>query len=222
MQGEDGAQDGRICCEACGTAVPSYDIVSYGSLEQGYRALCNCCFNAEVASTLGLENFENILLRPVVMTDCAGEKHEFHFRMRLLGSTAALDAFELTEGVPGGYQFQILAAAEDEPLSLLGRLIERMRRSLAVKYLVSSDLGAQIAGFAACGHIDWDPSEDGRTPLLVIDGQNVSWNEFGRMLMSFEGWQFRLTICDRSEDMQMTAVGTTSPLSNDVAKPTEP
>lgn len=85
-----------------------------------------------------------------------------------------LDAFELIAGVPGGYQFQILGAPEDEPLTLLGRLIERMRRSLAVKYLVPSDLGAQIADFAACGHIEWDLSDDGRTPLLVIDGQNVS------------------------------------------------
>ena len=209
MQGGDGAQDGKICCEACGTAVPSYDVVSYGSLEQGYRELCNRCFNAEVGSALGLENFENVLLRPVVMTDCAGDKHEFHFRMGLLGSMTTLDAFELTEGVPGGYQFQIIGAPEDEPLSLLGRLIERMRRSLAVKYLVSSDLGAQIADFAACGHIEWDPSDDGRTPLLVIDGRNVSWDDFGRMLMSFEGWQFRLTISDRSEDVQMIAGATT-------------
>ena len=35
---------------------------------------------------------------------------------------------------------------------------------------------------------------DGRVPLLVIDGQEVAWDELGRMLMSFEGWQFRLAI----------------------------
>ena len=170
MQGGDGAQDVMICCEACGTAVPSYEIVSYGSSEQRYRELCNRYLNAEVASALGLENFEIILLRPVVMTDCAGEKHEFHFRMRLLESMTTLDAFELTAGVPGGYQFQILGAPEDEPLTLLCRLIERMRRSLAVKYLLSSDLGA-LADFAACGHIEWDSSDDGRSPLLGrVDG----------------------------------------------------
>ena len=48
---------------------------------------------------------------------------------------------------------------------------------------------------------EWDGSEDGRIPLLVIDGQDVSWNEFGRMLMSFEGWQFRVAIRDRSEEV---------------------
>ena len=106
---DEGKQSGSlVCCEACGTAVPAYDVVNYGSIEQGYRELCSRCFNAEVASAMGLDRFENVHLHPVVMTDCAGERHEFHFRMRLLGSIAALDAFELTAGAPGGYQFQTL------------------------------------------------------------------------------------------------------------------
>ena len=150
---------------------------------------------------MGLERFENVSLHPVVMTDCAGERHEFHFRTRLLGSMLAIDAFELIADAPGGYQFQILGEPEDEPLSLLGRLIERMRRSLSVKYLVHSEHGTQVADWKVCGRIDWDASADGRTPLLVIDGREVSWEDFGRMLMTFEGWQFRLAISDRSEEV---------------------
>ena len=201
MRDEGKQSGGMVRCEACGTAVPAYDVVHYGSIEQGYRELCSSCFNAEVASALGVERFENVRLQPIVMTDCAGEEHEFHFRLRLLGSMAALDAFELTGGAPGGYQFQILGEPDDEPLSLLGRLIERMRRSLSVKHLVRGEHGTQIADETVCGRIEWDQSEDVRVPLLVIDGQEVSWNEFGRMLMTFEGWQFRLAIIDRSEEV---------------------
>lgn len=95
MKHEGGQKSSMVCCEACGTAVAGYDGVKYGSIEQGYRELCGRCFNAEVASTLGLDRFENVSLQPVVMTDCAGERHEFHFRMRLLGSIVALEAFEL-------------------------------------------------------------------------------------------------------------------------------
>ena len=42
-------------CEACGTGVPSYDVVSCGSIQHGYRELCNRCFDADVAlhETLG-------------------------------------------------------------------------------------------------------------------------------------------------------------------------
>ncbi len=114
---------------------------------------------------------------------------------------AALDAFELTAGAPGGYQFQLLGKPDEEALSLLGRLIERMRRSLSVKHLVHSEYGTQIADQLVCGQVAWDASEEGRVPLLVIDGQEVSWDEFGRMLMTFEGWQFRLAICDRSDEV---------------------
>ena len=197
---DKGEQSNTTVCEACGTAVPSYDVVSYGSIDRGYRELCTRCFNAEVASALGLEHFGHVRLEPVVMTDCAGEQHEFHFQIRLLGDVMALEAFELKADAPGGYQFEILGEPDGEPLPLLGSLIERMRRSLSVRYLVRDEDGAHIAEQTVCGRIEWDASGAGRVPLLVIDGQDVSWDEFGRMLMSFEGWQFRVAIRDRSEE----------------------
>ena len=51
------------------------------------------------------------------------------------------------------------------------------------------------------GRIDWDESAVERTPLLVIDGREISWNDFGRMLSAFEGWQFKLEIVDRSDEV---------------------
>jgi hypothetical protein len=68
---DDGAQSNTTVCEACGTAVPSYDAVSYGSIERGYRELCTRCFNAEVAGALGLEHFEHVRLEPVVIDQTA-------------------------------------------------------------------------------------------------------------------------------------------------------
>lgn len=196
----NGGLGGATVCEACGTAVPDYDVVSCGSIEHGYRTLCTSCFNAEMARMLGLEHFEHLRFEPVVMTDCAGEQHEFHFQTRLLGELMVMEAFELKAGGPSGYQFEIVGDPADEPLSLLGRLIERMRRRLSVRYLESGEYGVQIADRAVCGRIEWDAIGDGRTPLLVIDGQEISWDDFGRMLMTFEGWQFRLVIRDRSEE----------------------
>ncbi len=201
MHKDDEHRRSMIRCEACGTAVPAYDIVNYGSIEGGYRRLCSYCFNTEVARTLGLERFENFRFDQVVMTDCAGKAHEFHFRTRLLGSMVAVDAFELKRGDPAGYQFQILGDTDDDVLSLLRRLIERMRRSLAVKHLKQGEHGPQIADRTVRARIDWDEASDERMPLLVIDGREVSWDEFGRMLMTFEGWQFRMEIGDRSDEL---------------------
>jgi len=42
--------------------------------------------------------------------------------------------------------------------------------------------------------IEWDDAHDGRVPILIIDGREITWNEFRRMLMSFEGCQFKLTV----------------------------
>ena len=41
----------------------------------------------------------------------------------------------------------------------------------------------------------------GHPPLIVIDGKELRWDEFGRMLMTYEGFHFKLEIFDRSEEM---------------------
>lgn len=193
--------DITACCDACGATVPHYDVVSYGSIEEGYQELCTRCLNTEVAGALGLERFENVKLQPIAMTDYAGERREFHFRMRLHEAIVVLDAFELRNSAPGGYQFQIVGTPDDEPLVLLSRLIERMRRSLSARHLVHDEKGTRIANRRVCGRVDWDDSRAGRVPLLVIDGREVAWDEMGRMLMAFEGCQFRLDIVDPAEDI---------------------
>jgi len=201
MRKEDEHSASVTGCEACGTAVPGYDVVNYGSIAGGYRQLCCQCFNAEVASAQGLEHFENFRFDQVVMIDCAGEPHEFHFRTRLLGSMVAVDAFEVKREEPAGYQFRIVGDPDNDVLSLLARLVERMRRTLSVKHLVPSEHGLQIAEQTVRARIAWDERQDEHMPLLVIDGQEVSWEEFGRMLMTFEGWQFRMEIGDPSEEV---------------------
>lgn len=195
-------QDSKTHCESCGAATPVYDSVNFGSMEGGYRLLCTLCFNAEVAAKYGLDDFENIRFDQIVMTDCAGETHEFHFRTRLLGgSMVALAAFELKDGAPAGYQFEIIGDPENDLMSLLGRLIERMRRRLSVKHIEQGKYGLRIIDKTVRAQISSDLNTDERMPLLEIDGQEVTWEQFGRMLMTFEGWQFRMEIVDRCEEV---------------------
>jgi hypothetical protein len=190
----------EIHCSGCGKSVPGYDIIHCGSIEHGYRQLCSQCFNQEIAKLDGLEGFEHVNFTPVGLADCTGEIHEFHFRTRLLGPEVALDAFELRDGHPAGYEFQIIADSGEDRLVLLARLIERIRRALSTKHLRNSDLGLQIADQSVRGRIAWDDAREGRLPLMVVDGREVSWEEFGRMLMSFEGFHFQLDIRDKSEE----------------------
>jgi hypothetical protein len=119
----------------------------------------------------------------------------------LLGPGVSLDAFELRNGEPAGYYFQIIGDPEDDLLVLLGRLIEKMRRALPVQHLKGGDYGLQIADDGVVrGWIEWGDAQDGRLPLLVIDGREIDWDQFGQ-LMSYEGWQFKLTLADKSEQL---------------------
>jgi len=80
-----------------------------------------------------------------------------------------------------------------------------MRRALALRHLkydkYDKQFGRTIADFLARGRITWDDEQDGRVPLLVIDGHEITWEQFGRMLMSFGDWQFKLEIHDRSKEI---------------------
>jgi hypothetical protein len=184
-------------CATCGQVTRDYDIVNCGSIEDGYRQLCNQCFNAEVANSDGLDKFEHVRFDPVEIADCTGEAHVFHFRTRLFGPGVALDAFELRDGHPGGYQFQIIGDPHEELLVLLGRLIAKVRRAVSIKHVKDGELGLQIADHLVVqGRIE----SDARVPLLVVDGRNITWEEFGRMMLTCEGWQFRLDIRDKSEE----------------------
>ena len=189
-------------CDVCGQSTSGYDIVHSGSIERGYRRLCGRCFNTQMAKAAGLEGFEHVKFEPMGLTDCLGELHEFHFRAHLFGTGVAIDAFELRNEDPAGYSFQIIGEPEADLLALLGRLVEKMRRALSIKHLKDGDYGLQIAdGGVVRGRITWDDAHDGQLPLLVIDGREIDWDQFGRMLMSHEGAQFKLTIADKSEEL---------------------
>ena len=188
-------------CEACSKKMPSFDTVHYGSIDQGYRLLCTQCFNTEVIKQSGLDDFENIQLEPIGLTDCSGEKHQFHFRTRLLGKMVSLEAFELRKGDPAGYQFQFLGKPDDDLFGLLAQLILRIRKALSEKHIEDSDYGYSLINSLVRGRIEWDPEQDGRVPIMVIDGREISWEEFGRLLMTREGSPFKLEIFDPSDEV---------------------
>ena len=66
---------------------------------------------------------------------------------------------------------------------------------------MDGELGPQIADHGVVrGTIKWDEAQGGQVPLAIIDGREIKWDELGRMLMTYEGWQFKLEIRDKSEE----------------------
>lgn len=187
-----------VQCEACQQQVPCFDMTRYGSMES-YRDLCTLCLNAEIACDMGLEWFEDARLEPVQLLDCAGETHTFHFRLRLLPSMIVLDGFEVVDGMEGGYRTRLVGDPEDEVFALVGRLVQKLRRQLAVKHLGAEQSGL-IANDMVRGEIGPPQGDYDTGPVLTIDGKTVSWQELGALMNGYEGFQFKLEIKDLSDE----------------------
>jgi hypothetical protein len=72
---------------------------------------------------------------------------------------------------------------------------------LAVKDLAINGSQFQIRDQTVRGLISSDPADPGNIPVVVVDGREIGWDDFGRMLAAFEGWQFRLEIRDLADDV---------------------
>jgi hypothetical protein len=187
-------------CSGCGTEVPVYDGVHISSRDAS-RFLCSKCYNQLISEEMGL-NFDHLSFHPITLCDRDGDAHTFHFQTRLFGDNVEIQALEIKKGLPRGYEFSVKGAAEDDLFALFAKLVDRMRRELARKHIEKSD----FTRFSITnedivrGRITWDDDTDGEVPCLVIDGKELSWHEFGRMLMTYEGFDFKLEIFERSEE----------------------
>jgi hypothetical protein len=103
-----------------------------------------------------------------------------------------------------GFRFQLLGNSQSDPFELLGNLVQKIKRALATRHLAEHGCNLEIAGTIVRGRIEWDSGqeggESGRVPCVVVDGRRIDWNDFGAMLMAFEGWQFRVELVDPSDE----------------------
>jgi hypothetical protein len=75
-----------------------------------------------------------------------------------------------------------------------------MKRAVVTKHLRTDSGSLQVAETTLRGRIEGNGNENGNRPCVVIDGRRVEWNDFGAMLLAFEGWQFRLEMFDPSDE----------------------
>ncbi len=188
-------------CNACGKQTPGYDSVNLEDSASN-RVLCNYCYNATIAASCGLDGFQNARFEPLDVVDQNGLIHVFHFRYRLFVTGVSLDAFELIDEGPSGYQFRVIGEPEDEPFAVLGRLVKKIKGALSTRHLEESPLGLLIADHGIVrGNIECDLEDPYRQmPLLIIDGREITWAEFGQILTSYEGWRFKLKILERDQE----------------------
>jgi hypothetical protein len=192
------------CSESCGIvwAPRPFDSVLYGTYGGPSRLLCGRCFNLEVARRGGLVDFEHIEIEPLTMSDVRGREHVFQFRTHLFAAGVTIDAIELTEDQSEGYCFKVIGHEEGDPLELLARLITKMRRGLANSHLEAGAHGLQVSDRGIVrARIECDPEDETDMPVVVIDGRNIFWDEFGRMVATYMGFHFKLELHDLSDEI---------------------
>lgn len=183
-------------CSTCGTAISSHDGVHIGNVEET-RLLCSRCYNESIAKYLGLD-YEHIEFDPVTLEDSKGLPHTFQFRTHIFSDELSLEALEVTEN-DEGYEFSVIADADQDLYLTFKSLFERIRRELSRQHLEPYDSGYRIKDGVVRGQITSE-ADDPSAPLLIIDGKPISWEELGRMIPEYMGFRFKLEIFDRSEE----------------------
>ena len=186
-------------CSSCGEAVKSHDGVHLTS-EDSSEYLCSRCYNERMANDMDV-NFSHVQFDPMTMTDLDGVSHTFIFRVHLFGEQLALNAIEETVDGYDGYTFAVIEDAEQDLFVTFRSLFQRMRRELGRRHIEDDGAEYRITdNDVVRAQISSDPDEWTRIPLLIIDGKPVRWEEFGRMLTTYEGFRFKLEIFDPSEE----------------------
>ena len=154
-----------------------------------------------IAEQLGL-NFQNISLSPITLKDTDNIEHTFSFQTRLLGYQVIIEAKEHLDDDKQGYEFSVIGNIDDDLFDVFKILFERIRRALSQKHIEPCDLiDNRITNQDTVrAYITCNSEGDRERPMLVIDGKEIQWHEFGEMLSVYEGFNFKLEIFDKTEE----------------------
>jgi len=187
-------------CSSCEVILQPYESVSL-QRKNGHQLLCLKCYNNMMAEQFGIA-FEHVSFNPITLKDNDGMNHTFSFRTRLLGERVIIDAIERLDDDKQGYELSIIGEVEEDLFDLFKVLFERIRRTLSRKHIEPCDITQYriTQQDTVRGYISSNCNEIDDNPLLVIDGKEICWNEFGKMLSTFEGFNFKLEIFDKTEE----------------------
>jgi hypothetical protein len=184
-------------CDRCNADVPIYQrSVNYSSGSESEH-LCSECFSMETALRLetAIDYFEPSTYE---VQGKGKKKHTFYIDRLVFYTGISLEAREIKRGKHHGYRFAVRGELTSDCDELLKLLLDKVEKGVKHKYLKLEYLGPvrqhHVRETELAGNIEWDDQYDGDVPLFVIDGKEISLVELGRMLMSFEGWAFNLTI----------------------------
>lgn len=190
-------------CQWCSKKNDEYAMVSL-SLNKNEQSilLCNKCYNEYMANTLDIADYDDFE-REIVFKDCDNVEHTFHIVKRINPVGVLWEGIEFLDGDEIGYLFQVNQDFEDNPSEILKILYKKIEDGLSRKFVEKQMLYGKehysLKDDRVEGRIEWDEIHEGNIPKFIIDGEEYSLDEIGKMLMSYEGWNFKLEIIEPTE-----------------------
>lgn len=183
-------------CEWCGTGEAKIHITGETS-----GNICHHCSNALMSEELGIEVEQ--LIESFTIEDGEGNKRTFHVEMRIHPIGICLEA---KENKDLGYLFAVHGELHDSQSDLLKRLIEKVRNGIQGKQMKTDifsngQVYHSLIHDQLVGRFEYDEASDG-LPLVMIDGKSFTWEEIGKILMTYEGFQFKLKMFDMTDEVE--------------------
>lgn len=163
----------------------------------GAIPLCDRCFDDRIVASTGWPRLPEPP-EPETIAGPDGRLHRIVYRLWRSPGGVAVEAEE--EGEPfDGFYAEVVGPHDADPAPLVERTRAAIRRRIGRQDLELGPGGPHwiIAGDDLRGRLVWN--EDGEPYDVVVDGRRLGWEEFGRALEPFEGWEFRLSF--RHEDV---------------------
>jgi hypothetical protein len=78
--------------------------------------------------------------------------------------------------------------------------------------------GWHVADFDVAGRVTWSGDGSVPDPSVVIDGRPFDWATFGRMVSTFEGWEFSMRFSDGSSENEAAGAADSGDETDDVTE----
>lgn len=167
----------------------------------GQERLCVSCFNDMVSEEIGIQ-LEG-MPEEVVVNDYTGTRRSFVIQQRLYPNGIFLQA---VEDIEYGYQFAVHGEINCNQKELFQKLVEKVKHGVSKRFtevgkFPSGQTYHSIIGDEVVGRIEHDEMSSS-APMIVIDGQPYTWEQFGEMVKSFEGFQLQIKFFDMTDDVE--------------------
>ncbi|HYX34360.1 MAG TPA: hypothetical protein VE954_14750 [Oligoflexus sp.] len=197
-------------CQACQKVKPAVGSVHLRESD-GSKShhVCSSCYNAQACDRMGIARLETSEIPHLIMLDLDGIPHTFSFEV-MMTTGLGIRALELLEDGQIGYSFGVLEHPETPVAEAYAKLLVKITAALSVRYIHDGNgfeswhRVKSLAGSVVVGRIDEGERAGETIPTAIIDGREYSWEEFGRLLTSYTGFNFRLECLSDCETMDLS------------------